>query len=102
MRRFTVALALTAVVAGAQVALPPAPAQAAVSVVLDGHGIGHGFGLSQWGAYGYAVEQGWTSAQIVDHYYGGTVAGTIPTNTVATVRLLSLDNKTTTVVSGTN
>ena len=101
MRRFTVALALTAVVAGAQVALPAAPAQAAVSVVLDGHGIGHGFGLSQWGAYGYAVDQGWTSAQIVDHYYGGTVAGTIPTNTVATVRLLSLDNKTTTVVSGT-
>ena len=48
------------------------------AVTLDGHGNGHGYGLSQWGAYGYAVDYGWTSAQILDHYYGGTVAGTVP------------------------
>lgn len=94
-------LAVAVLAALPVVGLTPAPAQAAVSVVLDGHGIGHGFGLSQWGAYGYAVDHGWTSAQIVDHYYGGTVAGTIPTDTIATVRLLSIDNKYTTVVSAT-
>ncbi len=101
VRRFTVALAVLALVGTAQVALPAGPVTAATSVVLDGHGIGHGFGMSQWGAYGYAVDYGWTSAQIVDHYYGNTVAGTIPLDTIATVRLLSLDNRHTTVVSAT-
>lgn len=75
------------------------PAAATDSVTLDGHGIGHGVGLSQWGAYGYAVDLGWTSAQILDQYYGGSVAGTIPTDSVITVRLLALDNRTTTIVS---
>lgn len=78
---------------------PAEPAAATDSVTLDGHGIGHGIGLSQWGAYGYAVDLGWTSAQILDQYYAGSVAGTIPTDAVVTVRLLALDNRTTTIVS---
>jgi SpoIID/LytB domain protein len=101
VRRLAVVLAVLGLFGTAQVALPAAPVTAATSVVLDGHGYGHGFGLSQWGAYGYAVDYGWTSAQIVDHYYGNTVAGTIPLDTIATVRLLSLDNRYTTVVSAT-
>lgn len=46
-------------------------------VETTGHGWGHGRGMSQYGALGYA-ELGWTSAQILDHYYGGTVGGTVP------------------------
>ncbi len=43
--------------------------------VLEGRGWGHGRGMSQWGALGYAVDHGWTDAQILAHYYGGTTAG---------------------------
>lgn len=39
---------------------------------LLGHGYGHGRGMGQWGAYGYAVDAGWSWQQILDHYYGGT------------------------------
>ncbi|MCE9621707.1 MAG: hypothetical protein K8R99_05110 [Actinomycetia bacterium] len=69
------------------------------SLVLDGHGSGHGYGLSQWGAYGYAVDFGWSSAQILDHYYGGTVSGTVPLDTTIAVRLQNLDDAQTAVVN---
>ena len=53
-------------------------AQGSADIIeISGRGWGHGRGLGQYGAYGYA-EQGWTSAQILDHYYGGTTAGTVP------------------------
>jgi SpoIID/LytB domain protein len=67
------------------------------SIVLDGHGYGHGVGLSQYGALGYAVNFGWTAGQILDHYYGGTVASTAP-NPDITVRLSALDGATQTAV----
>ena len=79
----------------------PVPAHADVSIILDGHGYGHGIGLSQWGAYGYAVDLGWSSAKILDHYYGGTVAGSVPLDTAVSVRLQAIDNLQTAVVSGT-
>ncbi len=44
-------------------------------VEVTGRGWGHGRGLGQYGAQGYAQDDGWTSAQILDHFYGGTVAG---------------------------
>ncbi|CAN5469098.1 hypothetical protein BH10ACT2_BH10ACT2_11310 [soil metagenome] len=69
------------------------------SLVLVGHGSGHGYGLSQWGAYGYAVDFGWTSAQILDHYYGGTVSGTVPLDTTIAVRMQKLDNAQTATVN---
>ena len=97
MRRCTLVLAALALGVGV---LPGATASAATTpapVVLDGHGNGHGVGLSQWGAYGYAVDKGWTSAQILDHYYGGTVAGTVPTTTSVRVRLQHLDGAQTAV-----
>ncbi len=46
-------------------------------IEFTGRGWGHGRGMGQYGALGYA-RQGWTSAQILDHYYGGTTAGPIP------------------------
>ena len=67
--------------------------------MLDGHGSGHGYGLSQWGAYGYAVDFGWSAAQILDHYYSGTVSGTVPLETTIAVRLQSLDDAQTAVVN---
>jgi SpoIID/LytB domain protein len=77
---------------------PVARADGAIATLdLDGHGYGHGIGLSQWGAYGYAADYGWTAAQILDHYYGGTVSGTTDATTM-TVRLLALDDQQTAVV----
>jgi stage II sporulation protein D len=54
----------------AALALLAAPAGAAV-FVIDGHGWGHGVGMSQWGAEGYALH-GWSYRQILAHYYPGT------------------------------
>lgn len=48
------------------------------TVVIDGRGWGHGRGMGQFGALGYARDFGWTSDQILAHYYGGTTAGAPP------------------------
>lgn len=90
IRRFTtIVLPCLAVVTGV-VGLPPVANAAANDVVVVGHGWGHGRGMGQYGAYGYAVDQGWSSAQILSHYYGGTKAGSIG-NPDITVRLSSLE-----------
>jgi stage II sporulation protein D len=49
----------------------PAGADAAVRHVLKGAGFGHGIGMSQYGAYGYALE-GSGYRGILSHYYKGT------------------------------
>ncbi|MBV8563383.1 MAG: SpoIID/LytB domain-containing protein [Actinobacteria bacterium] len=49
--------------------------RAASELVLTGRGWGHGIGLSQWGAYGYALH-GWDYKRILAHYYPGTKLGT--------------------------
>lgn len=36
------------------------------------NGYGHGVGMSQTGANGYAVNDGWSYRQILEHYYPGT------------------------------
>jgi stage II sporulation protein D len=51
-------------------AVAVAPARA--DLVLEGHGWGHGVGLSQYGAYGYALLDGRDHAWILGHYYPGT------------------------------
>ena len=33
--------------------------------------------MGQWGAYGYAKDQGWAAERILGHYYGGTTLGTL-------------------------
>jgi len=48
-----------------------APARALGAWEVDGHGFGHGVGMSQYGAYGYA-KHGATYKQILQHYYTGT------------------------------
>ena len=66
-----------------------------VSIVIDGTGFGHGRGMSQWGAYGYAVDHGSDWNQILAHYYGGTDAGTVPAGQRIRVRLTDLDAQST-------
>lgn len=44
---------------------------------VDGHGWGHGHGLSQWGAQG-AASLGVSADQIVSTYYPGTARGVLP------------------------
>jgi stage II sporulation protein D len=51
--------------------VPAGSAQASVSWVVKGHGFGHGVGMSQYGAYGYA-EHGKDYRFILGHYYQGT------------------------------
>ncbi|MFL5926340.1 MAG: SpoIID/LytB domain-containing protein [Gaiellaceae bacterium] len=62
---------------------------AAAVVVFNGHGWGHGLGLSQWGAYGYA-KHAWTFDRILAHYYTGTTLGAAE---VSTVRVLLATGK---------
>jgi stage II sporulation protein D len=72
------------------VAPPPAltTSTAPDTVVFSGHGWGHGIGMSQWGAYGYALH-GSTYDAILAHYYSGTTLG--PARPV-TVRVLLVEN----------
>jgi stage II sporulation protein D len=62
-------------------------------LVVSGHGWGHGLGLSQWGAYGYA-KHGWTYDRILAHYYSGTTLGPAK---VGTVRVLLASAKKATI-----
>ncbi|MBW8060657.1 MAG: SpoIID/LytB domain-containing protein [Solirubrobacterales bacterium] len=57
----------------AVLALAPA-ARAGVSWVVKGHGFGHGVGMSQYGAFGYA-KHGKGYRFILRHYYSGTKIG---------------------------
>ena len=82
--------------------LPP------VALVVRGKGNGHGRGMSQWGAYGWATKRGLSWQDILTFYYGGdgrTVALLTDTDAVATpggvmsVRLQALDGAQTAVLS---
>jgi stage II sporulation protein D len=61
------ALALLAAASGAR---------ASVNWVVKGHGFGHGVGVSQYGAYGYALH-GKDYRFILAHYYTGSTIGQV-------------------------
>src|SRR5262249_26336661 len=61
------------------------------TVSISGHGFGHGRGLSQYGSVGYAVNSGWSWQQILDHYYGGTSAGSPSPDYTIGVRIVAND-----------
>lgn len=63
---------------------------AASTLVLSGHGWGHGIGMAQWGANGYA-QHGWDYRQILAHYYQGT---TIAPQPAPIVRVLLAEART--------
>ena len=66
-----------AILTAAALALLPATARAD-DLVIDGRGWGHGVGLSQYGAFGYALDEARDYRFIVGHYYTGTTLGTAP------------------------
>src|SRR3954467_13057990 len=69
--------------------LAPAPAEAAkTTFTIRGAGFGHGVGMSQYGAMGYA-EHGWSAAQILGHYYTGTSLGTTDANRKVRIQLVA-------------
>ncbi len=66
-------LALAGVLAALALLVAASPAAALSSqykFTIIGHGWGHGVGMSQWGAYGYA-KHGWEYKAILKHYYTG-------------------------------
>ena len=68
--------------------LGPGVASGATLFTLNGHGWGHGIGMSQYGALGYA-QHGWTHQQILQHYFTGTTIGQLPSGTKERVLLIS-------------
>ncbi len=76
------ALGLTAGAAPSGSTPLPAPTiRAQPTFFITGHGWGHGLGMSQYGAYGYA-QHGWTYDAIIKHYYTGTTIGQAPATKV--------------------
>ena len=69
-------------------AVGTASADAASRFTIRGAGFGHGVGMSQYGAMGYA-EQGAGYQEILAHYYTGTSLGTVEQSRVVRVLLQS-------------
>jgi stage II sporulation protein D len=97
-RSLAIALAAAALTAGSAAGASvcaagcvAAPAGSGALFLFSGHGWGHGVGLSQYGAYGYA-QHGATYQQILGHYYPGTTLGPAP---VSSIRVLLADKKKT-------
>jgi stage II sporulation protein D len=66
-----------------------APRGSGALFLISGHGYGHGVGMGQWGAQGYAL-QGYTSDQILAAYYPGTTTGK---TTATSIRVLLANGK---------
>ncbi|MCW3067876.1 MAG: SpoIID/LytB protein, partial [Solirubrobacterales bacterium] len=77
------AAALWPACAVAAAALWPASAGAS-TLLIQGAGNGHGVGMSQDGALGYA-RRGWSYQAILAHYYSGTTLGQAPAKAVVRV-----------------
>jgi stage II sporulation protein D len=87
------ALAATAT-AGVRAPAPVPPKPAAVTAttfLVSGRGWGHGVGMSQYGALGFANE-GWTYDRILTHFYRGVELGPAA---LARVRVLVAESKPT-------
>ncbi len=72
----------------ATLAVAAVPASAASRLTIRGAGFGHGVGMSQYGAMGFA-EQGWTYDRILAHYYTGTALGSADAGHVVRVLMQS-------------
>jgi stage II sporulation protein D len=81
-RRFAACVAAVAAL------LLPASAQASTVFTLIGHGWGHGIGMSQYGALGYA-EHGFGYKRILGHYFTATHIAPLPGSRTERVLLSS-------------
>jgi stage II sporulation protein D len=102
MRRLLVLLIAVVVLApgaGARpgAAVPPLGTLGATTFVVTGRGYGHGVGMSQYGALGFA-RNGATYDRILSHYYPGTTLGPAK---VATMRVLLAESRTRVTVLAT-
>ncbi len=76
------------------------PAAAArADYVIEGRGFGHGVGMSQYGAYGYALREGRDFRWILGHYYPGTSVGRVA---AARMRVLLRDTRAPKVCGATS
>ena len=64
-----------------------ASARSSAQYRIEGRGWGHGIGMSQYGADGYA-KQGMTGERIIQHYFTGTVVAPRPANGPTDLRVL--------------
>jgi stage II sporulation protein D len=85
----TVALAPATHAARAPQKVYVAPNGSGTLFLFSGHGWGHGVGMGQWGAEGYAL-QGYTYDQILAADYPGTV---LSTTTIGKIRVLLADGQ---------
>src|SRR4051812_13310106 len=93
MLRFSrILLAVALAVLGALVCAAAVPA--ASRMTIRGAGFGHGVGMSQYGAYGYAL-RGAGYADILGHYYSGTALAGTDTSRLVRVLLGSWSGATT-------
>ena len=68
-------------------ALPStSPARSGMQYRIEGRGWGHGIGMSQYGAKGFA-DHGWSAKQIIEHFYTGAVVAQRPTNGPTALRV---------------
>jgi stage II sporulation protein D len=78
------ATTLAAMLVGLALWAGGAAAASGPTLVIDGEGDGHGVGMSQDGAYGYALH-GASYQAILAHYYTGTTIGQAPADSVVRV-----------------
>src|SRR5437763_249192 len=70
-------------------AAAPVAAYPSSNVVIAGHGWGHGRGMGQYGALGYAL-RGAPFTDILQHFYSNTTPGTVANDPI-TVQLTRFD-----------
>ncbi|HEV8463091.1 MAG TPA: SpoIID/LytB domain-containing protein [Gaiellaceae bacterium] len=85
--RHAITLFVCAVCCSTVTATAATPTSATAPVVIVGHGLGHGIGLSQWGAE-VRAGAGQTTAQILRFYYPHTTLGRAGAAAFAPVRVL--------------
>jgi hypothetical protein len=93
------ALVVAASVAAMLVAPSHASAYPSNEIEFVGHGWGHGRGLGQYGALGYAIDEDKPYSDILDHFSGGPVKGNQPDGLIS-VRLTAFDGKDIYVTAG--
>jgi stage II sporulation protein D len=74
-------------------ALTAASARGATAWTVTGHGFGHGVGMSQYGAYGFALHDK-DYRFILAHYYQGTTIGRAPPGKVRVLLTIARGNVT--------
>ena len=66
---------------------------------INGRGFGHGRGMGQWGALGYAVNEGRNAQWILGHFYQPASLHTNAGNPDVSVELMALTGRTVTITS---